>query len=139
MRVVEPRIIRADGSILEDLNSRSGTIRPLGSLLRFKTLGGLNIRTHDRTSVLQSGPAGIATITVLFLVVFFTLQEASGTDGASLPARFRGDYENLRARFTNVREKVEETRGWQSDRAFWGTCRPAQLLKRHCSWNRNSK
>src|SRR6185437_2650947 len=110
MRVVEPRIIRADGSILEDLNSRSGTIRPLGSLLRFKTLGGLNIRTHDRSSVLQSGPAGIATITVLFLVVFFTLQEASGTDGASLPARFRGDYENLRARFTNVIEKVEETR-----------------------------
>lgn len=42
--------------------------------------------------------------------MFFTLQEASGIDGASPPARFRGDYENLRARFTNVMEKVEETR-----------------------------
>lgn len=70
----------------------------------------INIRTHSRTRLLQNGPAGIATSTVLFLVLFFTLQEASGTDGTSLPARFRGDYENLRARFTNVMEKVEETR-----------------------------
>lgn len=69
-----------------------------------------NISTHYRTSLLQSGLAGIATSTVLFLVVLFTLQEASGTDGATLPARFRGEYENLRARFTNMMEKVEETR-----------------------------
>lgn len=27
-----------------------------------------------------------------------------------MPARFRGEYENLKARFTNVMEKVEETR-----------------------------
>lgn len=66
--------------------------------------------SHDSTSLLRSGLAGIATITTLFLAVFFTLQEASGAHGASLPAQFRGEYENLKARFTNVMEKVEGTR-----------------------------
>jgi hypothetical protein len=66
--------------------------------------------THYSTSLLRSGLAGIATIIALFLVVFFTLQEASGTLGASLPAQFRGEYENLKARFTNVMEKVEGPR-----------------------------
>ncbi|MBI3806973.1 MAG: hypothetical protein HY281_05580 [Nitrospirae bacterium] len=59
---------------------------------------------------MRSGFAGIATITALFLGVFFTLQGASGTDGASLPAQFRGEYENLKARFTNAMEKVEGPR-----------------------------
>jgi len=96
-----------------DLNGRNRTIRPLGSLfsLRFSTLiGGINISTYYSTYLLRSGLAGIATIAALFLVVAFTLQEGSGAHGASLPARFRGEYENLKASFTNVMEKVEGTR-----------------------------
>lgn len=82
----------------------------MGSLLSFRNITSKsNVSTYHRTGLLRTGPAGITTSTVLFLAAVLTLQEASGADGASLPARFRGDYENLSARFTNVMEKVEKT------------------------------
>lgn len=66
--------------------------------------------THYSISLLRSGLTGITTIAALFLVMFFSLQEASGTHEASLPAQFRGEYENLKARFTNEMERVEGAR-----------------------------
>lgn len=48
--------------------------------------------SHGSSSLLRTGLADITTITALFL--------ASGTHGASLPAQFRGEYENLKAGFT---------------------------------------
>jgi len=90
-------------------SARSGHWDRYSHLNSVPLVGGINMSTHYSTSLLRSGLAGIATITALLLVVFFTLQEASGTQGAGLPAQFRGEYENLKARFTNVMEKVEGT------------------------------
>ena len=97
---------------LGDLTGRTRTIGSLGLSIssRFSVLRGIDMRIHYSTSLVRSRLNGIVSITALFLVMLFTLQEASGNYGASQPAQFRGEYENLKARFTNVMEKVEEAR-----------------------------
>lgn len=65
--------------------------------------------TRSPTLLLRGCLAGVLANTLL-LAVFVFVQEASSVQETSLPAKFRGEYENLKARAVKLMEDVERAR-----------------------------